>query len=463
MTKDAHIVLATMIMAAGCPWTTASAITVQEAVSHGLKDLPPAADQTLFASHSQRPLASLKGHRAKVAEHHSAAAEFKSRHLRENAALRVSEVYFDMLRAHYRLSAAQRQVGLHEEALAANQHSAEKQAIEERLAVAQAALRHSIAELEEIHPAFLNQVGVEPGQMEIPPVVAMLQEAVVRIDTKLNAGYLAAQEEAAARELEVELAKSQWRPHLNVEATDSMGETEPGTTEDQLPSVGQAIARAEASLAKALEIRVHAEQEASAALESYSQATARIQQQALSSADILSLANEIEVAYQAGKRSVLELLEVRNAQYREEIAFAESHIEQRRHAYRLLAATGQLVNHLGIKTQLPKPSQVIATAKPATKPERTPANQEIIAIVEAASTKEVAAIGNNSPVAGGSSAFGADGTPESPSEPEREGMRRLGSQIVALVEPAVSRPPTDLLPVSPRCYPPQTRARKGRT
>ncbi|MEM1297326.1 MAG: hypothetical protein AAGH89_18320, partial [Verrucomicrobiota bacterium] len=31
---------------------------------------------------------------------------------------------------------------------------------------------------------------------------------------------------------------------------------------------------------------------------------------------------------------------------------------------------------------------------------------------------------------------------------ERNGVRRLGSQIVAMVEPAVTRPPGDLLPVS---------------
>ncbi len=459
--KDAHIVLAAVLLAAGFNCPHAKAVTLQEAVGLGLKDLSPAADGALFASH---PLAGAKtgdlSAQLKASEHFAAAAELQARASRETAALQVAEVYFDMLRAHYRLAAAQKQVALHEEALKANQDSREAGAIEERLEVAKAAVRVSLAEMEKIRPAFLKKIGKEPGQLEIPPVVTMLQQPVIEIDVLQNLAFQAAQKKAQAREAEVELAKSLWDPHLNVEAKadDSVPAQNSPASADELPSVGEAVRLAEASFAEAMEERIKADRLASEALETYSLASARIKQQAASASDVLELANEIEADQQAGKRSVLELLEVRNEQFRTETAYAESHIEQRRHAYRLLAATGQLISHLKID-QIAQPAQVIAATQPEPKSEadiaempaeaREPAKtaeeeaepeKKVIAVVEPAA-KTVASMSLPAPKKAND-----DSKPEADEKTRREtGVRRLGSQIVAMVEP-----PKDLLPVSSR-------------
>mgnify|MGYP003637848634 FL=1 len=224
-------------------------------------------------------------------------------------------------------------------------------------------MRRQIEELESLRPKFLASVGVEPGQLEIPPAVASLQQAVIQIDTNRNLTYQAARQEAAAHELEIEIAKALWEPHLNVEAQTET-ETElpgPASTEN-LPSVSEAMGRAEASLALSLEARTAADAVASQALENYGLVSAQLQQRAAASHELQQLALQVEHDHRAGKRSILELLEVRNAEFRAETDFAAGHIDQRRHAFRLLAATGDLISHIGIneKPVTTTPTTVIA-------------------------------------------------------------------------------------------------------
>lgn len=441
----------------------ASAITLQDALTSGLQDLSTnEASLSNAAKPAQEAVAltesQISPQEAELRELYQKAKSLRELEKRETEALAISEVYLDLLHLHYRLSAAQRQVALHEEALKANQNSDESAPIEERLELAKADLRKQIEELEALRPKFIATVGVEPGQLEIPPAVTSLQQAVIQIDTTKNFTYQAAIQEASAHELEVEVAKALWSPHLNVEAQgDNAGAAPTSASTENLPSISEAMSRAEASLALSLEARSNADATVSKALEHYGQISAQLQQRAAASDELVQLALQIEHDHRAGNRSILELLEVRNAQFRAETEFAESHIQQRRHAFRLLAATGELTSHIGFseKPIVPTPVQVIASAPaeqeaPDSIFQSAQANRsqlmqgEIVAIVEpAGDVKEVFSIGVPE-------TQGGDQAQESPYlgvGTERNGVRRLGSQIVAMVEPAMS-PPTDLLPVS---------------
>ncbi len=457
--KDAHIVFAILWFATGS-LTWSHAMTLEQAVEQGLRELPlepqpsqegaaPKSSTVSFIESNQEAL------QEKVSKHLEASAELKKRQQREVAALQVAEVYFDLLTVHYELAASQKQVALHEEALKSNRNAGEEPAIRERLEVVKSELRECVRKLEQRTPAFEAEVGAEAGQMEIPPAVAMLQQPVITLDATLNFGYLAAREENAAHELAAEAAKLQWEPHTNLEGkeADLVLRGASPAIKSPLPSVSDSIARAEASLARCLEARSIANQQASDALDAYSQATAKIQQHAASSIEMLELANQIEAAHHTGKRSVLELLEVRNAQFRTETAFAASHIEQRRQAYRLLAATGQLVAHLDLNrvpkaTEPPKPATIAvadeAMLEPEVKTEAPLAHGEIISIVEPASATEILSVG-----VGASRHLRRTTTIDPNAEPlQLDNVRRIGSQIVAMVEPVVNHAPTDLLPVS---------------
>lgn len=335
-----------------------------------------------------------KGRRNQVyaAEERALAAHLTHRQTQEEVALGVAGAYLNLLQAHDLIAVARANVEAHQAALEdasaraeAGDERADQALVRGRLGLAQSILQSREAAAKTAAVRYARFVGEVPsGALAQPAASNSLPNSVGEIDTSRNWAYQASEKIAQARLHDYEAAKSARLPRIELEANGGVGYDVQGIRgpdnestflvvgtwdvfdRSRNPVIAAAENRFEEGRLLADEERRLADELAG---EAWAQWTAaREQQIALHSyqRQIDAVLRDYEEQFTVGKRSFLNVLDIRDEGFRAQSSLIEAGYREQLETYRYLAASGVLIESLGVEVE-----QGAAPVQPASLPNET--------------------------------------------------------------------------------------------
>ncbi|MEM7697454.1 MAG: TolC family protein [Verrucomicrobiota bacterium] len=295
------------------------------------------------------------------------AAKYGEKQIRETIAIATVEAYLNILRSEQLIDAALRNVAAHREAERKAQQRADVGGersdlalVQGRSGLAKSVLEDRRASLKQAEIQYQRFVGAAPSHLSMPPRPGGVPKSLEAIDTSGNWTVLAAAEIAKARDHEWQSLRAQYFPRVDFEGRGSVGEDLQGIRgEDNAaaflariswdaidfsrrPAIRAAAARVDQSVALISQAELEAFQTAG---ESWAQLLgARSQLGSLSEykRELGGVLGDYEEQFKVGKRSFLNLLDLRNEQFRAESALIDAIYQERIAEYRILAVSGRL-------------------------------------------------------------------------------------------------------------------------
>lgn len=305
----------------------------------------------------------------KAAHWREIASEFDEKDRQTALALGVVEAYFGILRARELIRVAEANVSDHRNILGRTRKSEEageggtdSSLVNGRLGLAQSLLESRRVALEQAKVRYLHFVGEQPTDLRVPGYAKSLPTSYDSIDFSQNYAVQAARSEADALTAEAEAEKARYKPRIDLAVTGGIGEDVQGIRgEDnefsalvvgswdlfdrtRKPAVKKLQARANARAALADETLLQANERAGLAWADLQGARRQVRVLGSYVGEIGNVVSDYDDQFDVGQRSLLNVLDIRNERFRARSALVEASLLQRVSEYRLLAATGDLLD-----------------------------------------------------------------------------------------------------------------------
>ncbi|MEM7697453.1 MAG: TolC family protein [Verrucomicrobiota bacterium] len=305
--------------------------------------------------------------RINAAREAALAAEMMRRKADNDVALGTVEAYIGVLRAQALIDVAEANVAAHREALSKARKQAEiggdrsdRALVSGRLGLAQSILVSRRAVLRAAEIRFERFVGFSPQNLlpfTLPNGYPMRAED---IDTSDAPEFLIERHLASAASHEVKAIQATWSPEISAEARGGIGENVSGiagadneaaffvtfgwTFFDRArdPSVSAARERANQALESAENAKLIADESAARAWTAYQAALRQGYVLQRHASRIREVGLDFSEQFGLGRRSLLNVLDIRNEQFRADSALVDVRFQEKLAAFRLLAATGDL-------------------------------------------------------------------------------------------------------------------------
>lgn len=293
--------------------------------------------------------------------------------VKEELALSVAEAYLGVLRSREQVGLAMQNVGVHEESLgriterfeAGRGQKADVALVEGRLGLAQSSVDTRRTILENHNVRYRQLVGEEPRLLKLPNPVngSSLPDSIAEADTTGNFARIASELAFESARLVDEAGKGLRWPRLDLEVSGSAGEDVGGIAgaDNQfslflvgrwdLYTGGTLVAQQRQRLARANEAASLASDTVRLVDEDMGQAIAdhdgaisregALTDYALSMREVV---DAYEQQFELGTRAILDVLNVRNEEFRAKSALVDASYEKLLAEYRMLSAMGRLVS-----------------------------------------------------------------------------------------------------------------------
>ena len=308
----------------------------------------------------------------KAAEMRVEAAKALEADVDENLALDVAEAYLGGLRAREQVSLAKANVGIYQDSLektserfeAGRGQRVDVDLVEARLGLAQSSLETRTVLLKNANVRYLQLVGKEPSSLQWPNSVPRdeLPSTVREADLSGNYSRMAAEDAYDAARLDEEAARGTLWPRIELElggglATDVGGisgddssytalvvgtwDLYTGGTESALRN--QRIARRNEAAGLVSETVRLADEDFGRAVADRDGAREREDALAVYAGSMSNVVDAYEAQLEIGSRAILNVLDVKNEEFRAKSALLDVRFEKIIAEYRMLAAQGKLV------------------------------------------------------------------------------------------------------------------------
>ena len=317
-------------------------------------------------------------------------ASFRVLERSEFIALNVTREYFQIVLQYKIIEAAKKNVRVHQRIASeisrveeqGNLTAADRQQARERLIAARVRLKEATEELITAKIAFNKLVGMPAGQVKTPQLMShkvpkSLKEAIGIARNKNPRLKISSSDIATAHAL-IKSARSNYFPEVSIEGNARYGEDIDGVEgrEDDLQARlvlkwnlykgGIDVANEQEQIRRASEARHRHHQAHREVEEAVRVSWERMQRQreiySLYSTQLITnntLVSSYNQQFRVGRRSLLDLLDAQNTRFNTEVLALTSNYAHRFAQYRLLAATGQLLDVLNLKA----PDQAEAYAR----------------------------------------------------------------------------------------------------
>lgn len=309
-------------------------------------------------------------------------ASFRVYERSEFIALAVTREYLDILRLRRIVDIAARNEAYHRHLLGqigkgtsgGSVSTADKDQAQERLYAARARLTESKEDLVASETRFLKLVGSPSGKMSEPRRIAKslprsLESAIgsARLN---NPSIKIAQADIDAADALVRKAKAKFSPKLSLEGRASAGDDVSGVRgqDNDLQgnvvmswnilnggidkaNVQEQVRRVDETRMKLHQISRDVEEAVRLSWNTYRQQRRRLEELRMQEATIGRLVGSYTQQFDIGERSLLDVLDTQNTRFSSQISVATAETAVKFSSYRILAATGQLLKTLRLKSR----------------------------------------------------------------------------------------------------------------